>query len=577
MMHLMQNAEGLKTRTAVEQARIFVRESLKKNGWKKGDCLPSIRSLALHARVSPRTMIKAVALLKNEGAIYGGERARLKVGPEGGLTAIRPSQESDTPVWLMKRAALEKDLLEGAFARDEKLPSIKELCTRYGACFVTMRKALRSMVADHVVQLYRGRYTLPQIRSRPFQQRLVFISFRIQAVQWSALNQGQYRVLDLLETECVRRQLKLEVVEVNFEDSTDTRRAIGSQTINAPALGYFFDVWWFDNKEHIRGHLDLLTHLAKLNRPVAMLDENGNFDLPGQFANNPLLQVFRIEGQRAGARVARMLLELGHRSVVFISWQHSQRYSTQRLAGIREQFAVAGQPDTVRTVLNDTMDEFFKFLAISGFGEKLIRRILAIDRTEKQADELYRLFQQYRRADRPLLFDLRQVPVLQKKIRCIADLFNTDIDKRYFDQMVRAAVFETTEEFSRLICQGLCRQALRHADATAWICANDGIAGIALQYLRGVGIPVPRRLSIVGFDNAPVAALEQRLTTFDFNAAGFAHRMLSFIARTPRPKGVHRHAVIEVEGMIMRRGTTGPAPERGEVAAWRKDLVPAGS
>ena len=61
------------------------------------------------------------------------------------------------------------------------------------------------------------------------------------------------------------------------------------------------------------------------------------------------------------------------------------------------------------------------------------------------------------------------------------------------------------------------------------------------------------------FDNEPVKAIEQRLTTLDFNAAGFIHRMLNFIARPPRTRGPYQHRPIEVEGIVMIRDTAGPA------------------
>lgn len=49
---------------------------------------------------------------------------------------------------------------------------------------------------------------------------------------------------------------------------------------------------------------------------------------------------------------------------------------------------------------------------------------------------------------------------------------------------------------------------------TALLCANDLMAVGALEYVRSVGIEVPRQLSVVGFDDVPFAiALTPRLTT----------------------------------------------------------------
>jgi LacI family transcriptional regulator len=94
------------------------------------------------------------------------------------------------------------------------------------------------------------------------------------------------------------------------------------------------------------------------------------------------------------------------------------------------------------------------------------------------------------------------------------------------------------------------------------ICSNDDIAIQALSYLRKQGISVPKEISVVGFDNQPVRTLEHRLTSLDFNAYGFMHRMLNFIARPPRPRGYYRHMPVEVEAIVMQRDTAGPPRER---------------
>jgi DNA-binding LacI/PurR family transcriptional regulator len=99
-------------------------------------------------------------------------------------------------------------------------------------------------------------------------------------------------------------------------------------------------------------------------------------------------------------------------------------------------------------------------------------------------------------------------------------------------------------------------------EVTAWICAND-LAGIcALDYLGKHRRPVPRTISVAGFDNLSAAAVENRLTSFDFNTAGVIYRALDFIVRPPKPRPGYRHFPIEVEGIVMERNTTGPAVKR---------------
>ena len=95
--------------------------------------------------------------------------------------------------------------------------------------------------------------------------------------------------------------------------------------------------------------------------------------------------------------------------------------------------------------------------------------------------------------------------------------------------------------------------------ATCGICANDVTALAALKFLRGRQVRTPGDISVMGFDNAPVVALENRLTTFDFNAMGFIRAMLSFVLRPPKPRGAYRHKTIEIKGIVLERDTTGRA------------------
>ena len=60
---------------------------------------------------------------------------------------------------------------------------------------------------------------------------------------------------------------------------------------------------------------------------------------------------------------------------------------------------------------------------------------------------------------------------------------------------------------------------------TALLCANDLMAIGALEYCRGAGIDVPREVSIVGFDDVPMAALlTPRLTTVRQPARDMGYR-----------------------------------------------------
>jgi DNA-binding LacI/PurR family transcriptional regulator len=147
--------------------------------------------------------------------------------------------------------------------------------------------------------------------------------------------------------------------------------------------------------------------------------------------------------------------------------------------------------------------------------------------------------------------------VLRNNLAALTPLARQKADKGFFEKTCGGALDRVGEWIFERDVNLLFEKALEYRDVTAWICATDQTALHALEFLRKRKIQVPVDLSVVGFDNIPVQALENRLTTLDFNAMGFIHHMLNFIIRTPRPRGPYQHSPIEVEGIIMERETTG--------------------
>jgi DNA-binding LacI/PurR family transcriptional regulator len=99
-------------------------------------------------------------------------------------------------------------------------------------------------------------------------------------------------------------------------------------------------------------------------------------------------------------------------------------------------------------------------------------------------------------------------------------------------------------------------RALATASVTAIVAANDFTASVTLDLLRRRGVKVPGELAVVAFDNSELA-LEQRISSYDFNAAGVASLMVSSIVD---PAGVREsrgnQQDIELEGFVMERATT---------------------
>jgi DNA-binding LacI/PurR family transcriptional regulator len=273
-----------------------------------------------------------------------------------------------------------------------------------------------------------------------------------------------------------------------------------------------------------------------------------------------MIQLFRTQGKSAGSRMARLLIGLGHRSVVYISCVHDLSWSRQRLEGVIDQCTKTG--GIVHLVQSDLMhDSFERILGISVFDDATIRKVVGVFRTPQQVKDMLKRIDRSKRENPQLEIDPADRRAIQTILSAISNLHG-DIAPRVYEQLVPAVLLEATKQLQYATLVPLFKEALAHPDATAWICATDSIASDAQAFLRNANIAVPKAISVVGFDNRPVTTLAQRLTSFDFNAQGLVYSMLSFIARPPRPRGPYRSMPCEVEGIIMERDTTAAAPKQ---------------
>jgi DNA-binding LacI/PurR family transcriptional regulator len=103
-------------------------------------------------------------------------------------------------------------------------------------------------------------------------------------------------------------------------------------------------------------------------------------------------------------------------------------------------------------------------------------------------------------------------------------------------------------------------QALQAPGVTAWVAANDETALECLDYLDEHAVEVPRRISLIGFNDSPEAFL-RGISSYNFNAAAVMHAMLADVAGARRSRTRGRGVKREyIEGMVMARRTTAPAP-----------------
>jgi DNA-binding LacI/PurR family transcriptional regulator/DNA-binding GntR family transcriptional regulator len=548
--------KNLSKKPAIQHAYDFVKDSLDKRVWKEGECLPSIRRLSAMASVSKASMLKAIALLADQGLVSATQRYRIKAGNT--LAAITPVNDSRLLLSQQVRAVFERELLSGSFGYQGVLPPLKELQSRYGVSFGTMKRILQSMVADRVIEPHGKGYKIPSLAIRSFHPRIVFITMQGHLAQYSALNQEHNRIANAFENECRRLGMAMEIIEIDFYDAGKTRLAISKLVDNDSISGFIFDVWWYTNEQQQNSCLDILRRLGSFCKPVTLLDELGNFQLPTLYTSNPLIQVFRIEAKMAGIRMARFLLEMGHRACVYISPFHSAMWSRDRYSGIMEQFYQVGYENNVHSIVENTAESFMYMLTMSGLENAEIHRLFVIGRTPAQQKDIEATWAAYRESPQPQLLDKEDDrTTLRRSLAPLLVLMRGGFSDDLLEKTLSTVIDTSAEILTRLSFKPFFESALQYSDTTAWICSNDFTAFSAISFLHARGLQPGKDISVVGFDNAPSKALERQLTTFDFNAMGFVKQILGFILRPTKPRGQYRHSTIEVEGLIIERGTTG--------------------
>jgi DNA-binding transcriptional regulator YhcF (GntR family) len=539
----------------IAKALAFVNKGLDSGTWPQGEILPPVRQLAAMAQVSLATMFKALSLLKKEARVSGISQHRLTAGPDTSNKTIPETKQ--IPSWQIKRNSLESQILSGMYGLQGPLPSIKELQAQYGVCFRTMQKILNALEHDRIIKSFGKGFTLPGFQGKKHHKRIVFITFKDHLKQVSALNNEHTHIANIFENECTKSSISFEIVEVDFYNPRESR-ATASRLIDTDAtVGYILDAWWYSSLVFHDSCLGVLERISRFKKPIAIIDEFGNFELPLQYTHNPLVQVYRIEGSRAGESMARLLLSRGHQSIAYISIMHYAMWSIERFKGIQKQSANAGRADGVHLCVNSLEVHLPYILTVSGMKNEDILQLITPGLTPSQAKDVEKQWLDFKQSsEKPFSSYPRLDATLRSNLEEVSALTRRKVDSCFLEKTIVAARDAAGIRIFEQMTEPLFDQALQQK-ATAWICSTDSVAFNALEYLERKGKQVPDDISVAGFDNEPVKSLENRLTSFDFNASGFVHRILNFFLHPPKTRGLYRHKAIEVEGMIIERESVG--------------------
>jgi hypothetical protein len=496
-----------------------------------GARLPTIERMAVSAGVSKATMHRAVRQSAACGAIRAKRGGGITIAEHGG-DLRQTAKRDDTPAawgwghkagWLQQRIG--RDIANGVFAPGESLMKAKELCVRYGTGYRTLRFALRSVAATGALIPWKRTYQVPPLAATGRRSTILVVG-RGTREFLQMVSERTIEFLSTLERECLSRRIRVRFAAMWYEgDSPESMwyganltRVLESTAERAELLGTML----FTAAISPDPVMTLVRKLESFAVPCAIIDETGVFGF--QLGSGPgrNTRLFSLSwGRSSGEQVGRLLLQLGHRRIAYVTTEVASQWSIDRYDGLRQAMAETGVPEPV-TLTALAQDPYSwregPLLDNGGILSQAGRRML-------------RGIRHHPPLNRSLLWPEEQVKYLVE---------------------ANAALKKMAPVFSKM---------LQDKRITAVVADNDTTAVLCLTLLETRGIRVPQDISVVGFDDEKFA-LVNNLTSYNFNCRAVilaALRHLLEPSRSANTGPVKKS--VEIQGYVVQRGTTGPAPK----------------
>jgi DNA-binding LacI/PurR family transcriptional regulator/DNA-binding transcriptional regulator YhcF (GntR family) len=472
--------------------------------------LPSIRECARCAGVALVTMQKAAKELHEEGCLVVRPGSGIRVRLQG------ESQPQETiPVSLKSWKHVENELMKRiaqSFYRDGVLiPPFKKLCLEFGVGYESVKKAVESLVHAGMLQRSGRKYRVPSIASSRQGSSILLILSGYDRKEVGLDDQFLPRVgqcLHTVETECLKAGLRLYIVVFHMKDylfyHKDSRIELTTAFLEQrQILGVMY--WPIGTNEEM--FHEVMKRISGCKLPVTTVFESP-VAIPA--AHPPVFKCYSMSIDAAPGEIAgRYLYRLGHRDIAYVEVSTSE-WSSRRFEGLGKVFGPATSSSVTPYTMTGLADENPR-----ADDNSMTERIQTFIR-----DMLHR-------SDASIEQD--EINMLRHKISTALHL-----------ELLR----EKLLPFLDMVAANR-----RH---TAWVCQNDFIALIALQYLAHKRIPVPETLSVMGFDDTRAARVEG-LTSYNFNMSAFVQNMLEYILHINRFKDHSLKAPMTFEGVIIER------------------------
>ncbi|MDG5816059.1 GntR family transcriptional regulator [Chitinispirillales bacterium ANBcel5] len=492
---------------AITKASNYLNTMLQKGVWKPGDKLPSIRMLAKSAGVSPVPMWRAVNSLADDGTleVIQGSGVRVKPYPEEPSAQIRKG-------WVGLRDRIHKDILCGFYPPDSLMPTLKEMRVHYGVSFRTLKKALDNLEGSGSITQEFRTYRVVSFSSQKATAKIVLLGWCHPQVEMQTRTPWGEEFLRTCENLCSGMRLNLCIYNYSLENGVllyKDQEGNKSSILNTDdtVVGYLL---WAQSPDEL--YREVISRLNHFKKPVAVLQEGSQLRVSDLLKHNRSMKIFSIAtGTKAAQNVATFLVENGHKKIAYISPFHKSDWSKARYHGLQEIYSRLGSDGNVYPFTIDSYGLSHEFRDAIKHPDQILKEIMPTlthnSFPERMISSIYKMG-----------------PTIHRKMEV---------------------------EVVRAFMQPLLTKALQNEDCTAWVCASDYAAFIAMDFLDQNN----KKIALIGFDDT-FEAFRRGLTSYNFNIRGLVQAMLSYIINPSSESITKSSGAFEIEGMLVKRRTS---------------------
>lgn len=364
---------------------------LEASNFNEGDRLPSVRSAAESFDASTCTVFRAYRKLVAEGKVYGEHGNGFFWGKKKTPAAEMPVREHVTE--RLERLLLE-DWKSGRISADTSLPSMKELCEKYGTSVGSMRRTLEKLQADGILSRKgRGRFYFASAGKQESHSKEILLVMRANPTgDFYCLVERELEFMQMVYTESHKRNLRLKVLGYN-EQLGKFLDSAGNAVAPEMLRGYFGAII---STMLIFNTNKLFAMFSRTRFPISVWWEHPLAEIPRALKKEKRFAFFNLAfGEFPGRAVGRFLREKGCAHVAYISPYHLSSWSIDRLNGLKKSGlrvfeAVDDEHASPYDFRDKTREEFEQILA------RLIEAVPQVDAWVVVNDEvgcaLHRMF-----------------------------------------------------------------------------------------------------------------------------------------------------------------------------------------